>query len=318
MPGHDDDVRVAVGEPCALGEGPMWFGAALWYCDIPAHRLHRFDPATGEKQHWSFDTDIGSAAPCDDGRFIVALRDGIWRFDPRDDSRTRLAEAPYDPASQRFNDGKCDPAGRFWVGSMDEPRRPAHAALYCFEAGRLRQRQDGITISNGLAWSPDARTMYWSDTTAHTVYAFDFDPGSAAMGARRVFARFAPKPADGSLAGYGGRPDGAAVDAEGCYWVAMYEGGRVLRLSPAGETLLQVELPALCPTMPCFGGPALRTVYVTSARAGRSADELARLPQSGCVFAFDVDVPGLPTSRFSEARRFNGKANPPSGMDGGR
>jgi len=294
----DPAVRVAVTTPALLGEGPMWLAdeQALWYCDIPARRLHRVDPATNAVRHWDFHADIGSAAPCADGSFVLALRDGLWHFDPRDDRRTRLAAAPYDTATHRFNDGKCDPSGRFWVGSIDEKRRAALAALYCFDAGRLEQRQDGITVSNGLAWSPDGRTMYWSDTAAHTVWAFDYDAASGAMSGRRVFASFPPKPADGSLAGYGGRPDGAATDAEGCYWVALYEGGRVLRFSPGGELLREVRIPALCTTMPCFGGPDLKTVYVTSASANRTPEELARLPHSGCVFAFEVDVPGLPTA----------------------
>ena len=294
----DFAVRVAVAAPALLGEGPMWLPdqQALWYCDIPARRLHRFHPATNESRHWDFHTDVGSGAPCADGSFVLALRDGLWHFDPRDDRRTKIAEAPYDTSAQRFNDGKCDAAGRFWVGSIDEPRRPAHAALYCFETGRLEQRQDGIMVSNGLAWSPDGRTMYWSDTGARTVWAFDFDMATGAMSGRRVFASFPPKPADGSLAGYGGRPDGATVDAEGCYWVAMYEGGRVLRFSPGGELLREVRIPALCTTMPCFGGPDLKTVYVTTASTNRTAEEIARLPQSGCVFAFDVDVAGLPVA----------------------
>jgi len=293
----DPSVRVAVAAPARLGEGPMWLAKdqTLWYCDIPARRLHRFLPLTGEIRHWEFHTDIGSGAPCADGSFLLALRDGLWHFDPATDRRRQLAGAPYDTTSKRFNDGKCDAAGRFWVGSMDEPRRPAEAALYCFADGRLEQRQTGITISNGLAWSPDSATMYWTDTTAHTVWAFDYDLATGAMRRRRVFARFPPKPAAG-LDGYGGRPDGAAVDAEGCYWVAMYEGGRVLRFSPGGELLREVRVPALCPTMPCFGGPSLQTVYVTSASIKRSAEELARLPHSGGVFAFDVDVPGLPTA----------------------
>ena len=292
----DPAVRVAVATPSLLGEGPMWLAGeqALWYCEIPGHRLHRFHPATNASRHWDFHTDVSSGAPCADGSFLLALRDGVWHFDPLDDRRTRLVEAPYDTSTCRFNDGKCDPAGRFWIGTIDEPRRPAHAALYCFDAGRLEKRQDGITVSNGLAWSPDGGTMYWSDTGAHTVWAFDYDLATGAMSGRRVFARFPPKPADGSLADYRGRPDGATVDAEGCYWVAMYEGGRVLRLSPAGELLREVRVPALCTTMPCFGGPSLETVYVTTARAGRTAEELSRLPDSGCVFAFDVDVPGLP------------------------
>ena len=303
-------VRVAVAAPSLLGEGPMWLAgeSALWYCDIPAHRLQRFDPASRENRHWDFHTDIGSGAPCADGSFVLALRDGLWHFDPRDDRRTEIAPAPYDTSTHRFNDGKCDAAGRFWVGSLDEARRPQHAGLYCFDGGRLEQRQDGITISNGLAWSPDARTMYWSDTTSHTVWAFDYDLATGAMSGRRVFARFPPKPANGSLEGYGGRPDGAAVDAEGCYWVAMYEGGRVLRFSPDGELLREVRVPALCPTMPCFGGPDLKTVYVTSASINRTGEELARWPHSGCVFAFEADVAGLPMALAATPRPADGAA----------
>ena len=288
------DVRVAIAEPALLGEGPVWHAAeqALWYCDISGHRLHRFVPATGVRSHWDFHTDIGSATPCRDGRFLVALRDGLWRFDPVLDERVRLVAAPYDTTHQRFNDGKCDPAGRFWVGSIDEPRRPGHAGLWCYDGGALTQRQSGITISNGLAWSPDGRTMYWTDTAAHIVWAFDFEPASGAMAGQRVFARFSPKPASG-VAGYGGRPDGAAVDLEGCYWVAMYEGGRVLRLAPSGETIAEVRMPARCPTMPCFGDVDLKTIYVTSASRERPADELAEFPHPGCTFAFRVDTPGV-------------------------
>jgi len=291
------DVRVAIDTPALLGEGPVWHPEqqALWYCDIPARRMNRFHPSSGAMAHWDFHCDVGSFAPTRDGAFVVALRDGIWRFDPASDARSQLAVAPYDMTEERFNDGKCDPAGRFWVGSMDEPRRPGRAGLWCFRDGILERRQSGITISNGLAWSADARTMYWADTEAHTVWTFDFEPLSGALTRRRVFAQFAPKPEQG-LFGYGGRPDGAAVDAEGCYWVAMYEGGRVLRLSPAGELLAEVRVPARCPTMPCFGDADLKTVYVTRASIARPADESAEFPSPGCTFAFRVDVPGLPVS----------------------
>ena len=298
------NLRVAVPGPDRLGEGPFWHPGeqALWWCDIPARTLRRFHPATGARRDWLLPGDVGSVAPRRDGTLVAALREGLVRFDPDADAGAgavveRLADAPYDPRDHRFNDGKCDPAGRFWVGSMDEPRRPGEAALYCWSQGRLAERQGGITISNGLAWSPDGRTMHWTDTTAHTVRAFDFDPATGAMANGRDFARF-PKRADGQpLDGdgaYGGRPDGAAMDAEGCYWVALFEGSRVLRLSPAGETIAEVRLPARCPTMPCFGGPDLRTVYVTSASANRPEGERTSHPANGAVLAFEVDVPGLP------------------------
>jgi sugar lactone lactonase YvrE len=279
-----------------LGESPMWQPdeAALWWCDIPGKRLNRFVPATGAQAHWDFDTEPACCAPLPGGQLVLGMRDGLWRFDPARGERQRLLEPPYDPATERFNDGKADPQGRFWVGTIYEPREPALAALYCYVAGKLERRADGITVSNGLAFSPDGRTMYWSDTKAHAVYAFDFEPTEGTLSRRRVFAQFPAKAADQDLARYGGRPDGAAVDAEGCYWVAMFEGARVLRLSPEGEVLAEVRLPVRCPTMPCFGGADLRTLYITTARENRPADELAREPWAGCVLQLRVNVPGLP------------------------
>jgi sugar lactone lactonase YvrE len=147
------------------------------------------------------------------------------------------------------------------------------------------------SLAEGPMWVAKEQALWYVDIPACRLHRFV----PATMANRRVFARFPPRSASG-LEGYGDRPDGAAVDAEGCYWVAMYEGGCVLRFSPAGELLREVHLPALCPTMPCFAGPNLKTVYVTSASINRSTDELARLPHSGCVFAFEVDVPGLPTA----------------------
>jgi sugar lactone lactonase YvrE len=203
---------------------------------------------------------------------------------------------PYDTAHERFNDGKCDPLGRFWAGTIWEPRDAPKAALYCLSRGKLAKKADGITTSNGLAWSPSGRTMYWSDTKAHVIHAFDIDVMDGEPSGQRVFARFEPRREGEPLSSYGGRPDGAAVDAEGCYWVAMFEGQRVLRLSPEGEVLAEVRLPVRCPTMPCFGGDDLKTVFVTTARQNRPPAELADQPLAGCVLAFDVEVPGLPVN----------------------
>ena len=292
------EVRVAVASAALLGESPFWHPRerALYYCDIPDRKLQRFDPASGALLHWDFDTDLASCAPCVDGRLLLAMRDGLWRFDPPSGARQRLAEPPYDPATERFNDGKCDPQGRFWVGTIYEPRDAAKATLHCWNGAKLVKRADNATVGNGLAWSPNGRTLYWSDTKAHTIYAFDFDPASGELSGRRVFARFPVKQDGQSLDSYGGRPDGAAVDAEGCYWVAMFEGQRLLRLSPAGELLREVRLPVRCATMPCFGGADLKTIYITTSREKRPAAELVAQPMAGCVLALDVDVPGLPVN----------------------
>lgn len=281
-----------------LGESPLWHPSeqTLYWCDIPGHKLNRFDPAAGVHRRWDFDTDVGCCAPLQGGGLLLALRSGLVRFDPSTGTSTPLVGAPYDAASERFNDGKADPQGRFWVGTIYEPRDPARAALYRFSAGRLEKMAGDITVSNGLAWSPDARTMYWADTAAHAVYAFDFDAAEASLSRRRVFAQFPTKVAGQSLLGYGGRPDGAAVDSEGGYWVAMFEGARLLRFAPDGSLTREIPLPVRCPTMPCFGGPDLKTLYITTAREKRPADELAREPLAGCVLQLRVDVPGLPAN----------------------
>ena len=282
--------------PSLLGESPLWHPSeqVLYWCDIPGHKLNCFDPADGSHREWAFDTDVACCAPLQDGGLLLALRSGLVRFDPSTGRSTPLADAPYDTAHERFNDGKADPLGRFWVGTIYEPRDPPRAALYRFAAGRLDKMASDITVSNGLAWSPDARTLYWADTKAHMVAALDYDIGDGSLAHRRVFTQFPVKTPDQPLASYGGRPDGAAVDAEGGYWVAMFEGARLLRFSPDGRLTREEKLPVRCPTMPCFGGRDLKTLYVTTSREKRPADELAQEPLAGCVLQLRVEVPGLP------------------------
>lgn len=283
-------------EPSLLGECPAWWPeqGALYWTDIPGCRLHRWVPARAVHDQWAFDCEVGSFAFLPGGQLLLAMRDGIARFDPATGRRHLLAGAPYDTKSQRFNDGKADPQGRFWVGSLCEPREPALAALYRWGGGALARVAGEISVSNGLGFSPDGRTMYWADTHAHRIDAFDFDGSDGSLSRRRVFASFPKKVPGQDLAGYGGRPDGAAVDSEGAYWVAMFEGQRLLRLAPDGRLLHEVPLPVRCPTMPCFGGPDLRTLYVTTAREKRPEAELAAQPWAGCVLQMRVDVPGLP------------------------
>ena len=297
---HEADpcVGLAVAECCILGESPLWHPReqVLYWCDIPGHRLYRHDPLSKDLRHWQFETDVSSVAPMLDGGMLLAMRDGLWRLDPESGARKRLARPPYDPAVERFNDGKCDPQGRYWVGTIYEPRTPALAGLYCYDDGELQARAAGVTVANGLAWSPDGRSMYWSDTRAHRIDVFDVEPGVGSISGRRTFVQFPPREPGQPLSGYGGRPDGAAVDVEGAYWVSMFEGARVLRLSPTGEVLREVRLPVQCPTMPCFGGADLKTLYITTSRENRAAEELASQPWAGCVLSLRVDVAGLPAN----------------------
>ncbi len=234
---------------------------------------------------------IGCFALRASGGFVVALRDGFWLASEEGKLTRKVVNAPYDPAHHRFNDGRCDARGRLFAGYMNEARDGASAALVRLDPDFTQtQVISGMTISNGLAWSPDARTMYHADTPTQTINAYDYDPAAALPANPHAFARFTAE---------GDRPDGGAVDSEGCYWSAFYGGGKLVRIAPEGRILAAFALPAMCPTMCAFGGRDLRTLFVTSARQRRGDEELARLPLSGGIFAMPVDVPGLPEPKFA-------------------
>ena len=304
--------------PDQLGESPFWHPAEgrLYWMDIPGRQLHRLHVASGAQQSWAMPSEPGCMAPAESGGLVLALRSGVYRARTWGGALECIEAAPYDTAVMRFNDGKADPKGRFWSGTIDETRTAANAQLWSLdgrgETPHLESKAGGATTGNGLAWSPDARTLYWADTPSHTIRAWDWNADDNTLTRPRVFASWPGKPAGWQAGmdnsgeqghahgGYGGRPDGAAVDVLGNYWVAMFEGGRILKLSPTGETLADWPLPAQCPTMPCFGGDDLQTLYVTSARKNRPDAELQAFPDSGCVFAMRVDVPGLPVNFFRD------------------
>jgi sugar lactone lactonase YvrE len=298
-------------EPDGLGESPFWHPQEqrLYWVDIPGRRLARVAvqglQAQGAVEYWPLTQEPGCIAPVQGGGLVMALRDGIYMAREWGGDLQLLAVAPYDMTQLRFNDGKCDARGRFWAGSLYEPKDQALGALYMLDGQGLHSMvggvKEGVVTANGLAWSPDGRTAYWADTAAHQVRAFDFDAASGQLSHARVFYQGTLKPSGwawGSTAPYGGRPDGAAVDSEGCYWSAQYEGQRLLRLSPTGQVLAEVRTPVPCPTMPCFGGPDLKTLFITTSRHGRSPAELAQYLGAGCVFATRVAVAGLPVNGF--------------------
>ncbi|WP_262268555.1 SMP-30/gluconolactonase/LRE family protein [Microvirga yunnanensis] len=287
-------LTVALDVRAQLGECPVWDvdGQALFFVDITGRALHRFHPASGAHAVVTMPEEIGCIGLRKGGGFIAGFRSGLWLLDPEGRRETRLADNPEDQRASRFNDGRVDPAGRFLAGTIDEPKDGGRAHLYRYDRRGLAELAGGLLTSNGVAFSPDGRTLYHSDTPTFTIWRYAYDPATGAATDKTLFARLQPSETDR------GRPDGAAVDAQGCYWTALFEGGRIQRYAPDGRLLAEHPVPARCPTMVCFGGAGLRTLYVTSARHGRSEAELGAFPQSGSLFSMPVDVPGLPENRF--------------------
>jgi len=287
-------VQLVLDAGALLGESPRWSEAEqrLYWVDIEGRTIHRTDPATGTDEQMVLDEQVGCVAPRANGGLVAALEDGCvlidgWGAVPRPFGPAVLADKP----AQRFNDGCVDAAGRLWVGSLTSDKANPDAALYRLgSSGTLTEIFGGLTTSNGAAFSPDGQTFYHADTPTHAIRAYDVDCTTGALGAGRIFHQFAFG---------GGRPDGAAVDAEGCYWSALWDGWRVVRLSPQGELLQTIDLPVQRPTMIAFGGADLQTAFVTSAGKNLTDDERKAQPHAGGVFAFRVDVPGLAQPLFA-------------------
>ena len=293
-------IEVAYDSAMQTGECPLWHPeeAALYWVDIEGCAVHRLEPASGAHRQWRMAAQPSALARNAGGGLIVALRSGIVHLNTQDGSVRDIAPAPYDTAITRFNDGRADAAGRFWIGTIYEPRDRQAAQMFCLERGVLRLVwSGGMTNSNGLAFSPDRRTLYHADTSAHRIDRHDFDVATGKVAGPHLLHQF---PSDKTDSHYGGRPDGAAVDNEGNYWCAMFEGGRLLRLSPGGDILGQIALPLRCPTMLAFGGADLRTLYITSASHQRPADELAQYPMTGRLLSLRVDVAGREEPAYIE------------------
>lgn len=274
------------------GEGPVWDGGArcLWWTDIPARRLHRFTPANHEHRSYEMPGRVGCFALRDAGGMILAMEQGFATFDPKTGAVAKLQEPEAGLADHRFNDGRCDPAGRFLAGSMNMARTAASGQLWRLDPDGAHMRvAGGVTIANGLAFSPDGKRMYWADSPAEKVYVFDYDLDSGTASNQRLWLEKGPAP---------GRPDGAAVDVDGCYWSARWVGGAVVRFTPAGVIDRIIRLPVSRVTMCAFGGPDLRTLYITTAREGMTAEELAREPLAGGLFVAEPGVQGLPEPLF--------------------
>lgn len=277
---------------CELGEGPVWVAreAALWFVDIERPCLHRFDPATGARSSFKPPWRVGSMAPRHGGGFIAGTEAGFALIDPVAGRWDLLDHPEGHLPENRFNDGKVDPAGRFWAGTMDDRKQADTGTLYRVDPDlRWTAIDDGYGITNGPAFSPDGQRMYHSDTRARTTFVFDLHADGCAHG-KRVFAHW---PTDF------GHPDGMTVDSEGCLWVAFWGGSCVRRVSPSGEVLAKHRVPAPHVTSCAFGGAALDRLFVTTARQGMSADALEVDPLSGGLFEIDAGgARGCPPVEF--------------------
>jgi sugar lactone lactonase YvrE len=278
---------------CGVAESPVWDASTrrLLFCDIPGKRINGLAVDDRTQASWELPEVVGSFGLCLSGRFVVALRHRVVLFDPRTGEIVNLTDPVDEPATNRLNDGKVGPDGCFWVGSMDErPQRERRGALYRVTPdGRIERKAEGYAVSNGLAWSPDGRIMYHSDSTAGTIEAWDFEVTAGRLGNHRVLA---------TLTNEEGRPDGAAVDAEGAYWSAGPSAGCINRFSPQGRLLEKLAFPVPGPTMPCF---AERHLYVTSLREGRSSETLQQHPTLGGLFRTDAPVLGAPVGVFRDS-----------------
>ena len=277
---------------CGVAESPVWDEARrrVLFCDINGKKINALHGDTGARETWDLPEVVGSFGLCRSGRLVVALRHRVVIFDPATGAITPLSPAVVEPTTNRMNDGKVGPDGAFWVGSMDEnsPRQPLGALYRVTADGKIEKRSEGYAVSNGLAWSPDGRVMYHSDSTSAIIEAWDFDPATGATANHRVVAK---------LTNEDGRPDGAAMDADGNYWSAGPSAGCLNCFAPDGRLLSKVPFPVPGPTMPCFAEGFL---YVTSLREGKSADVLAAHPTLGGLFRAPAPVKGAPVALFAD------------------
>lgn len=275
-----------------VGEGPIWDAeeGAVYWVDIKAPAVHRYAPASGGTRSWPMPERIGCIAMRRGGGFIAGFKSGFAFLDLPDGRIGKIGDPEPDRPNNRINDGKCDAAGRFWAGTMDDEEREPTGWLYRLDPDLTWRRTDGAyTVTNGPAFSPDGRTVYLADSVGRTVYAFDL-AADGTLANKRPFVRF--EKADGF-------PDGMTTDAEGFLWIAHWGGWRVTRFAPDGSVDRAVDLPVAQVTSCVFGGPDFETLYVTSAAIGLDDRARAKQPLAGGLFEAPLGVRGLPTLSFA-------------------
>ncbi len=279
--------------PDLLGECPVWDSESdvLWWVDIEGGAVRRYDPGLGTLESRELAARPGSLAlTTRPGRLLIAMEHQVGWFDWATGSWDAWQDLEPPETGNRLNDGRCDPVGRFWVGSMFERTAEQRftGLLHRLESsGTSSTERSGLGVSNGLAFSPEGTVMYHADTFEETVWLYDYDLATGERSNERVFTEFVDLP---------GRPDGACMDADGCYWTACVGGSALARLTPRGDVDRVVELPLTYPTMPAFGGPGLSTLFVTSLRRDTAAPQDG--DHDGHLLALDVGISGIPEPRF--------------------
>ncbi|GEO26014.1 regucalcin-like protein [Alicyclobacillus acidoterrestris] len=285
-------VELLLDAKAVVGEGPVWDAAkkCLYWVDIVRHHVHVYDPLSGQDEIIDVGDYVGAVVPRKRGGLVAVLSDGFYHLDLSTKQLTRLAAVEAEIPDNRFNDGKCDAAGRFFAGTLPFSEDRPTGALYCLEPDlRVRKVLDGLTIANGLGWSPDNTRMYFIDTPTREVVMFDYDLTTGSLSNRRTAVRIED-----------GFPDGMTVDAQGMIWVAHWEGWKVSRWNPfTGERLMELALPVSCVTACTFGGSNLDELYITSASRDIGADRQAAQPHAGGVFRAHIGIRGQIAHAFS-------------------
>ncbi len=277
-------LELVVDAHAELGEGAVWDGKRLVWVDIHRGRVHQFDPAADVDEVVEVGKHVGAVAPTAAGGMVLAVRDGFALLDPETRVMTMLVEVEADMPTNRMNDGGCDPAGRFWAGTMSLVSAPDAGTLYCLDTdGSVRVGLSPTTISNGIDWSEDGSTMFFIDTPRKAIEAFDFDTATGAISRRRRAVEIEEP----------GSPDGMTIDAAGRFWVAMWGGGSVRRYLPDGRLDLTIEVPASQVTSCALGGDDLCDLYITTATIGLDAGARAREPLAGGLFRYRLDGDGV-------------------------
>lgn len=273
-----------------LGECPLWDNERklLYWVDIYNYRVHQFNPSTKSDRFFEVGDAVGSIALAGKNRLLLALRDRLAFLNLQTEEVTSLIALEADKPDTRLNDGKCDRQGRFWFGSMHDEK--PEASLYRYDPdGSLQVMETGLTISNGLGWSPDEKTFFLTDSPTQKIYAYDFDAKTGQIDNRRVFVDLR----DESFV-----PDGLTIDSEGYLWSAMWDGWCVIRFDPQGQEVLRIPMPVQCPTCCTFGGEQLQDLYITTASVGLSQKQIQKSFYSGDLFCLKTDVCGMPSHSY--------------------